>query len=389
MLNNGCDVNTADKDNYTLLHMAIDFGNESAAKLLLSSSGCEVNCLTNFHELTPIHFAAQDGRTNLVMLLLDYGANIDSVNHTNCTPVYFAVCGNHMETVKLLLSRGADVNIRDANNISPLLQAVSISKTLTKLLLDNNAQMSHFCRELHTALLSNKPDIADLVLDKLSGPLTPNRIGRSPLQNACAHISGNPEEAVNLVRKLVSLGDDINYWNQYGTVLHILIQRSAFLSNGIEDVPAQALFKYIISLEECDLNKVVTINASGTPLTLAFKLNQYYFAELLIRAGADIKKCRLDEFRYTKNADSTLKLLFYSGYNFGDSFESRNRPISLEDSTNFGHFCLWIKTECSQIMSLRYLARIALRNFYGRRINAGVSKMQCPQSLKSFILFNL
>lgn len=391
MLSNGYDVNTGDKDNYTLLHMAIDFGNENAAKLLLSTEGCEVNCFTNFHELTPIHFAAQDGRTNLVILLLDYGANIDSVNSTNCTPLYFAVCGNHIETVKVLLSRGANVNIRDANHISPLLQAVSINKTLTKLLLDNNAEMSDYCRELHTALISNKAEIANIILDRLKGPLSPNRIGRSPLQNAVAHINVliDFEESVNLAKKLVRLGDDVNYSNQYGTVFHILIQRSAFLNNGIQDLSAQALFKYFLSLPDSDFNKMITINGSGTPLTLAFKLNQYFFAESLIRAGADVKKCSLDEFRYTRNADLALKLLFNCGYRFEDSFTSRSRPLNDEDLPYFEQFCDWLKNESSKIMNLRHLIRIAFRKFYGSKINTIVSKLQCPEMLRLFILFDM
>lgn len=389
LLSDGYDVNKADKDNYTLLHMAVDFGNEEATKLLLSSECIQVNCCTNFHELTPIHFAAQDGRTNLVALLLDFGANIDSLNHTNCTPLYFAVCGNHIETVKLLLSRGADLNIRDANNISPLLQAVSINKTLTQLLLENNAELSDYSRELHTALLSNKADIADILLDRFCGPLFANRIGRSPLQNAVAHINCDPQQAVDLVKRLVRLGDDINYSNQYGSVLHILIQRSAFLNNGTQDLTAQALFKYLVSLENCDINKLVTINASGTPLTLAFKLNQYFFAESLIKAGADVKKCTLDEFRYTKGSDLALKLLFYCGFRFEDSFISRSRPLNEEDLLSFQSFCLWLKDKSLQVMSLRFLIRIALRRFYGQKINTIVSQIHCPESLRSFILFNL
>ena len=105
VLNNGMDVNRADKDGYSLLHMAVDFDNESAVRLLLSYEKCRIDRITNYHRLSPLHFAAEDGKTHLVTALLDLGADINCVNHTNCTPLYFAVCANHMPNRSIIIGK--------------------------------------------------------------------------------------------------------------------------------------------------------------------------------------------------------------------------------------------------------------------------------------------
>lgn len=389
LLDSGYDVNGSDRDGYSLLHMAVDFDNESVVRLLLSTEGIRVNCYTTVHRLSPIHFGAQDGKTHLVALLLDSGADINCVNHNNCSPLYFAVCANHMPTVQLLLERGADPNIIDSNGISPLLQAVSISKDLTSILLQRKAKMSDYCRELHTALLSNKVDISLAIIDSMSTPLTANRIGRSVLQNAVQHIScDDPKEAIDLIRKLIDLGEDINISNRFGTPLHILIQRNKFPNTNGADPTAEEMFKYLIGLENCDPNQFIETNSTGTPLTLAFKLNKYSFAEMLLRSGADLKSCRLNQFNYTKSADSVLKLLFYCGYPFDDSLLKQIQPSSDQQMESYRNFIDWVTIERTRIMSLKNLSRIFLRNYYQKNIHKFVHQINCPKSVKSFILFD-
>ena len=291
-------------------------------------------------------------------------------------------------TVQLLLERGADPNIKDSNGISPLLQAVSINKGLTSLLFERNAQMSAYSRELHTALLSNKIQVANVILDRLSPPLSANRIGRSVLQNAVQHIScDDPKEAVDLINRLIDFGEDINICNQFGTPLHILIQRNKYTDNNGEDRTSEAIFKFLISLENCELNHFIGTNGTGTPLTLAFRLNKYVLAQTLIRAGADINKCQLNQFKYTKGADSVLNLLFLCGFRFDDSFCKESRPLKAEEMENFQNFIDWLTTERTRIMSLKNLVRIFIRNYFNKNIRKLLNETNSPKNIQSFILF--
>jgi ankyrin repeat protein len=49
----------------------------------------------------------------MILLLLEYGALVNSTNKRNSTALYSAIIAGKEEAVKVLLERGADVNIVD------------------------------------------------------------------------------------------------------------------------------------------------------------------------------------------------------------------------------------------------------------------------------------
>ncbi|CAE8698276.1 unnamed protein product [Polarella glacialis] len=63
---------------------------------------------------TPLSEAACYGELDLVELLLEAGAHLDTRNSQGRTPVWRATYNGHMEAVKLLLERGADPSIESA-----------------------------------------------------------------------------------------------------------------------------------------------------------------------------------------------------------------------------------------------------------------------------------
>jgi ankyrin repeat protein len=60
----------------------------------------------------PILHAARNGDTQIVRLLLDHGADPNTVNERGHTALYCAGGHGHLETLKLLLERGADSDAR-------------------------------------------------------------------------------------------------------------------------------------------------------------------------------------------------------------------------------------------------------------------------------------
>jgi ankyrin repeat protein len=60
----------------------------------------------------PILHAARNGDTEVVRLLLDHGADANTVNDRGHTALYCAGGHGHLETLKLLLERGADCDAR-------------------------------------------------------------------------------------------------------------------------------------------------------------------------------------------------------------------------------------------------------------------------------------
>lgn len=300
-----------------------------------------------------------------------------------------AVSTKNIEMTRLLLFWGANPNEKtsDPRRESPLLKAATISRELTSLLLDSGAKLSLESKELHVAILANKPDIANIILDHFDDRepyhLLPNRIGRTPLQSVASHVCNcEPQVAVNLMKRLIALGDDVNYVNQFGGVFHILIARCM----NVFDPVAVACFDYLLQLDNTNCDKLAP--SSGTPLTLAFRLNQFYFAMKLIKVGfADARSCRLDQFKWSPQSSRSLKLLHFNGHRFSPLFREHNKPQSQEYVQQFSEFCDWIDDAIKNVMSLKCLVRIYLRRRFKTQTSQILNTVRFPPILTKFVLF--
>ncbi len=72
------------------------------------------------YQSTPLAFAASNGRTDVVRVLLDHGAGVDFANSRGLTPLHDAAGQGHKEIVALLLANGADPKIKDRQRRTPL-----------------------------------------------------------------------------------------------------------------------------------------------------------------------------------------------------------------------------------------------------------------------------
>lgn len=119
----GADVNKADKDGRTPLHFAAYEGRTEIVKVLIAA-GANVN-LANEGEHTPLLLAVYKGHTEIVKLLIAAGANVNLANVDGDTPLIAASREGHQtETVRLLIAAGADVNEADQTGWTPLKEAV-------------------------------------------------------------------------------------------------------------------------------------------------------------------------------------------------------------------------------------------------------------------------
>jgi len=72
---------------------------------------------------TPLHCAAWKGHVEVVVALLNAGADVNATNtneHWGTTPLHAAAHANNTEIVRLLIARGADVNPADMHGKTPL-----------------------------------------------------------------------------------------------------------------------------------------------------------------------------------------------------------------------------------------------------------------------------
>ncbi|XP_051914160.1 ankyrin repeat and SOCS box protein 12b [Hippocampus zosterae] len=107
-------INAVSSDNVIVLSKLLS--HESYRRSINIRSGWGV-------PVTPLRTAATLGHLRCLELLLEHGAEVDSLDVKAQTPLFTAVSGKHLNCVVALLKAGADPNGSQHNNCSPVLTA--------------------------------------------------------------------------------------------------------------------------------------------------------------------------------------------------------------------------------------------------------------------------
>ncbi|KAI1199268.1 ankyrin repeat protein [Nemania serpens] len=133
---------------FTLLHLAAYFGHVAWARTLLEKNNSNDilfrRCTSRKDSLgrTPLFWAVARGHKDMVELLLDHGANINTRDQSKLTPLHVAVSGGNKELVSLLLRRSAKIEEKASYGETPLIRAIlANSKDIVQLLLEHGARV--------------------------------------------------------------------------------------------------------------------------------------------------------------------------------------------------------------------------------------------------------
>ena len=169
LLKQGGDPNTVDRDGNSLLMLAARDGREDVFKVLLETRvkinarnrGGETALMlaaiqghteiakrlvfngaqVDFRGWNPLLYAATGGKDDIVLLLLNVGADINARSENGTTPLMMAVRGAHLSTVKLLLERGANPNLKNERGETALMWAMDHGHTqIGTLLMERGAK---------------------------------------------------------------------------------------------------------------------------------------------------------------------------------------------------------------------------------------------------------
>jgi ankyrin repeat protein len=199
-LDTGVNPDTVDNQGYTALQRAAIAGNLQLVMLLVQY-GANLTALSRnqFGDL-PIHLAVANGHQNIVHWMLDNGVPVDIRNRLGATPLHSAAQNNRLEIARFLLDREATVNAKviNSDNRTPLHEAAATgSVDLVQLLLDRGADINAVTSDenqtpLHWAEKVGQMRTADLLIQRGADISAHDKNGKTPLELAPSYINGLP-----------------------------------------------------------------------------------------------------------------------------------------------------------------------------------------------------
>ncbi len=217
--------------NRPLLHLAAEGGHLDCVELLLGY-GVDVNERDRLDHATALHWAAQDGRLEVAKRLVDAGADIDGAGDEHEMGVIgWATCFRtvQQEVADWLLARGAHPTIFAAIALDRADLVRALVKRDPRLL---SRQMSRFERRrtpLHFAVLKNRPEMVELLLQLGADPTMKDDRGNTALSYA------SPQTDPRIAELLVAAGADPaeQTANRFESAVPIL---------NVKDVPASIAY---------------------------------------------------------------------------------------------------------------------------------------------------
>ena len=351
LLESGAEVNVTDTKGITPLHIASQEGHIDVIKLLLES-GAEIDA-TNTEGITPLHIAAQEGHidvvklllleldtkvevastttiisssensarhstvhrnaalfvavqngnTEVVKLLLDSGAKVNTKKgYRGVTTLFIAAQKGHVDVVKLLLESGSEIDMTDTEGITPLYVAAQEGHIeVAKCLIDYGSKVHQdkksclfqkkkpclFADPLYAATKNGHIGVAKLLLDSGAEievasptpfiPSSENSVRHSTIHRNTPLFVAVQNGNTGLIKLLLESGTLLNKANEYGeTPLYIAAQE------GHTEV--------VKLLLELGAKVNYWNNEQTTPLFISVQKGHIEVVKLLLESGAIVEQ---------------------------------------------------------------------------------------------------
>ena len=257
----GCfDINTVDKDGYSLLHTASSRGFTSVVKVLIKVDGIDVNRVHDRDGISAFYWACENGHIPIINLLLKVpGIEInpiacDGVNGGQASAFWFACLLGRTAVIRRLLKvKGIDFNRPDKYGSTPL----------------HIASQNNFVPIVDLLLKMDGIDVNYPMLSKMNG--NGDRTSVSPLFVASER---GLTSVVDLLLKHKNI--DVNQTNEY----NVTPLFRACINGHVEVV------RLLVKHPNIDLNATISLAPDTTPLSVAMARKHKKVVKILKSVGA-------------------------------------------------------------------------------------------------------
>jgi cytohesin len=225
-------------------------------------------------KISPLDWAIQNGKLEVVQLLLEMDAPLDFNDRQKRSALHSALTRKHEAILELVLAKTENVDVRDRNQLTPLMYATMYQQTkpevIDKLLAkgaDVNAVNSSKQTALHLAGYYGRTECGKRLIDAGADVSALDNGMATPFLAAC---STSPELVAHLLRKNA---DPLVRNAQGQSGLHLASQSGRF----------EIVNLIIDRFENVDIED----KNYRTPLMAAVYANNAKLAQLLIDRGAD------------------------------------------------------------------------------------------------------
>ena len=172
-------------------------------------SGADANSPTDAQGRTPLYIACENGHVDAARLLLEKGAAVDRAMKDGTTPLYIACMSGHVDAVRLVLAKGAEVDRAREGGFTPLYIAcgnghVDAARLLLKEGADVNRANEYGRTPLFAACYNGHVDVTRLLLDNGAAVDRAQKQGATPLFITC--VVGH----IDLARLLLEKGAEVD-----------------------------------------------------------------------------------------------------------------------------------------------------------------------------------
>jgi len=351
LLTNGADVNFYDKQNRsTALFAAVENRDAKLVEYLLSKNA--VDSFACYNNMTAFQLAVKDSLYDIAKMLISV-TDANNMDRSKFTPLLYAVEAERLDVISLLLNKGADINhvSRSYSYYSPLQKALFEKKNveLAQFLVDNGASVDilhkHYSTYLSLAVENKYYKGVEFLLKNGADPDLCVASNKTPLYEAMS------QRNYRLIDMLLPVSDPsliadsyVRAWNDTALFVKI-IKRTKELGqiNKLND-----LMKTAVRYNKCQFVETLvahdyTLEEKTGLLRLARKSEMI---DCLFRHGisADAKNSQgetdlMTLLRY-KNEDAVIRILDYPvDVNQSDntSFNLLMRAVLFIDSTEIAH----------------------------------------------------